>query len=188
MIDALWPNAGATRDFILVLGGSLFIALSAQLQIPLPFSPVPITGQTFAVLLLAALLGSRRGVAAIATYVLLGVLGLPVFAGGVAGAARLVGPTAGYLLGWFPAAFVVGRLSEKGWDRKAWSMALAMLIGNAIIYLMGALWLQRFVGSAVLETGVLPFIPGDLLKIALATLLLPAAWRVVGRQADGSGG
>ncbi|HJU74052.1 MAG TPA: biotin transporter BioY [Gemmatimonadaceae bacterium] len=188
LTDTIWPNASIVRDAILVLGGSLLIALSAQLVIPLPFSPVPITGQTFAVLLLAALLGSKRGLATIVTYLALGLFGLPVFAGGAAGIARLVGPTAGYLMGYLPAAFVVGSLSERGWDRRLWSTALTMIVGNAIIYLTGALWLQAFVGpGGVLETGVLPFIPGDLLKIALATLILPLTWRFVGpRRARGS--
>ncbi|MGQ0538134.1 MAG: biotin transporter BioY [Gemmatimonadaceae bacterium] len=186
IIDAVWPRAGVARDSALILGGSLLIALAAQLSIPLPFSPVPITGQTFAVLLLGALLGSRRGAATTATYLMLGVIGLPVFAGGAAGAARLLGPTAGYLVGYIPAAFAVGWLSERGWDRRPWSTAASMAVGNAIIYLAGALWLARFVGTdAVLRTGVLPFLPGDLAKILLATLLLPAAWRLVGRSAAG---
>ncbi len=184
MVDVLWPPSaiGRLRDFILVLGGSLLVALSAQLEIPL--TPVPITAQTFAVLLLAALYGSKRGTATMATYRALGIIGLPVFAGGTAGIAHLLGPTGGYLMGYLPTAFVVGWLSEKGWDRRPWTTALSMIIGNAIIYLTGVAWLSRFVGErSVLEAGVIPFLPGDALKIALATVLLPAGWRIVERLA-----
>jgi biotin transport system substrate-specific component len=183
LVDALWPSSALnrTRDFILVLGGSLLVALSAQLEIPL--TPVPITAQTFAVLLLAALYGSKRGTATMATYLALGIIGLPVFAGGTVGIARLLGPTGGYLMGYLPAAFVVGWLSEKGWDRRAWTTALSMIVGNAIIYLTGVAWLSRFVGdNVVLDVGVLPFLPGAALKIALATVLLPVAWKIIGRR------
>lgn len=183
MIEAVWIRSGVGREVALILGGSLLIALSAQLQINLPFSPVPITGQTFAVLLLGALYGSRRGPATVVTYLALGAIGLPVFAGGAFGVARLVGPTAGYLVGFIVAAFVVGLLSERGWDRKPWSTAASMIIGNGIIYLAGVLWLSRFVGwQAVLSTGFLPFLAGDALKIALATVLLPAGWKLIGRS------
>ena len=120
MIEAVWLKSGVGREVALILGGSLLIALSAQLQFVLPFSPVPITGQTFTVLLLGALYGSKRGPATVVTYLALGVMGLPVFAGGTFGVARLVGPTAGYLVGFLVAAFVVGLLSERGWDRKPW--------------------------------------------------------------------
>jgi biotin transport system substrate-specific component len=183
MIEAVWLKSGIGREVALILGGSLLIALSAQLQLRLPFSPVPITGQTFAVLLLGALYGSKRGPATVATYLALGVMGLPVFAGGASGVARLVGPTAGYLVGFLAAAFVVGSLSERGWDRKPWTVAASMVIGSAIIYATGILWLSKFVSwPAVLSTGVLPFLPGDALKIALATLLLPAGWKLIGRS------
>ena len=183
MIEAVWIRSGVGREVALILGGSLLIALSAQLQINLPFSPVPITGQTFAVLLLGALYGSRRGPATVVTYLALGAIGLPVFAGGAFGVARLVGPTAGYLVGFIVAAFVVGLLSERGWDRKPWSTAASMIIGNGIIYLAGVLWLSRFVGwQAVLSTGFLPFLAGDALKIALATVMLPAGWKLIGRS------
>jgi biotin transport system substrate-specific component len=182
MIEALWFKSSVGREVVLMLGGGLLIALCAQLQLVLPFSPVPITGQTFAVLLLGALYGSMRGPATVMSYLVLGAMGLPVFAGGAFGIARLVGPTAGYLVGFLGAAFVVGLLSERGWDRTPWSAAISMIIGNGIIYLSGVLWLSRFVGwSAVLSTGVLPFLAGDALKIALATILLPAGWKLIGR-------
>src|SRR4030065_684330 len=125
------------------------------------------------------------GPATVATYLAVGSLGLPVFAGGAAGMARLLGPTAGYLVGFILAAWVVGLLSERGWGRKASTTAptaASMIIGNIVIYVVGITWLSRFVGwEAVLGSGVLPFLAGDALKIALATVLLPAGWRVIGR-------
>lgn len=182
MIEAVWPKPGVGREAALILGGSLFITLAAQLQILLPFSPVPVTGQTFAVLLLAAIYGSKRGPAAVMTYLILGFSGLPVFAGGAFGAARLFGPTAGYLIGFLGAAFIVGTLSERGWDRQPWSTAAAMIIGNLAIYTVGAAWLSAFVPwESVLRVGVLPFLAGDAIKIALATLLLPTGWKLIGR-------
>jgi len=182
MIDAVWPAVGIWRESALIVAGCLLIALAAHLQVLLPFSPVPVTGQTFAVLFLGALYGSRRGPATVVTYLMLGAMGLPVFAGGMAGLARFVGPTAGYLLGFVVAAFVVGSLSERGWDRKPWTSAASMIIGNGIIYALGVAWLWRFVGwEAVLNAGVVPFLPGDALKIALATILLPSGWRIIGR-------
>jgi len=182
MIDAVWPAVGIWRESALIIAGCLLIALAAHLQVLLPFSPVPVTGQTFAVLFLGALYGSRRGPATVVTYLMLGAMGLPVFAGGMAGLARFVGPTAGYLLGFVVAAFVVGSLSERGWDRKPWTSAASMIIGNGIIYALGVAWLWRFVGlEAVLNAGVVPFLPGDALKIALATILLPSGWRIIGR-------
>ena len=183
LIEAVWLRSGVGREVVLTLGGSLFIALAAQLQFVLPFSPVPITGQTFAVLLLGALYGSKRGPATIVTYLALGVMGLPVFAGGAFGVASLVGPTAGYLVGFLAAAFVVGLLSERGWGRRPWTAAASMITGTGIIYLAGVFWLSRFVGwEAVLSTGFLPFLAGDALKIALATILLPAGWKLIGRS------
>ena len=165
-------------DALLILGGSLFTALMAQITIPLPFTPVPITGQTLAVLLVGAALGSRRGALSMAAYVVEGALGLPVFAGGTAGLKRLTGPTGGYLIGFIAAAFVTGWLAERGWDRRPLSTALAMLTGNAVIYLFGLPWLALFLGGfsgpkGALALGLLPFIPGDLLKLALAAFLLP---------------
>ena len=184
MIDAVWPAAGGWRDVALILGGSLLIALAAQVQVLLPFSPVPLTAQTFAVLLLGTLYGSRRGPTTVVTYLTLGAIGLPVFAGGGAGVARLVGPTAGYLVGFVAAAFAIGTLSEKGWDRRPFTAAASMIIGNAIIYAIGAVWLSRFISwEAVLGAGVIPFLPGDALKIVLATIMLPLGWKIIGRAA-----
>ena len=175
------PRAGAlVRDALLVVGFSLLFGLSAQVAIPLPGTPVPITGQTFGVLLTGALLGAGRGFLALALYLLEGALGLPVFAQGHAGLAGLLAtPSAGYLWACPFAAAVVGALAERGWDRRFGTTALAMLAGNAIFYLFGLPWLARFVGPAqTLPMGLYPFLPGDAIKLLLAAALLPAAWRL----------
>lgn len=171
----------ATSVFLVVLF-SLLVAVCAQASIRLPFTPVPITGQTFAVLLTGALLGSRRGALALLVYLLEGALGLPVFAEGRGGVGHLIGPTGGYLVAFPLAAGVVGLLAERGWDRTPLRTALAMLLGSLVVFTLGVCWLSRFVGgvpNAVVQ-GMLPFLPGDLIKTALAALLLPGGWKLVG--------
>lgn len=179
------PGIGRRRlaaEVGLVLAASVFIALTAQVSLPLPFSPVPITGQTFGVLLTGAALGWRRGTLAVLAYLAEGSAGLPVFAGGTGGLARLLGPTGGYLVGFVLAALVVGWLAGRGWDRRPLTTALSMLVGNLVIYGFGLPWLAVYVGvDRVLALGLLPFIPGDLLKLALAVAVLPGAWGVLGR-------
>lgn len=172
--------AGWLRDLILVTSGALFVAVFAQVKIPLPFTPVPLTGQTFAVLLAAAVLGSKRGAASMALYVALGAFGLPVFAGGASGAAYLVGATFGYLLGFVIAAYAVGLLAERGLERSVRTSVVPFLAGTFVIYLCGAAWLSVFLGSfqkAVLG-GIVPFLIGDSIKVAAAALALPAAWKL----------
>jgi biotin transport system substrate-specific component len=166
---------------VLVLAGSTLIALAAQIRIPLPFSPVPVTGQTFAVLLVAAALG-RLGLASVIAYLIEGAIGLPVFAGGTFGVATIVGPTGGYLIGFALAAAIVGSAAERGWDRHFATALAAMFLGEAAIYVCGLAWLARFVPSErLLDAGFIPFIPGDLIKMVLAALALPGAWRLVRR-------
>lgn len=170
-------------DALLVITGSVLMGLLAQVSLPLPFSPVPITGQTFGVLMLGALLGKKRGALAVVTYLSEGVAGLPVFAGAAAGPAVLLGPTGGYLLGFLLAAYAVGALAEAGWDRRTSTTFLMMCVGTGLIYLTGLLGLTRFVPSPLLlETGLFPFLPGGLVKIGLATLLLPAGWNLLGTR------
>jgi biotin transport system substrate-specific component len=166
-------------DIALVVGGSLVIVLSARVAIGWP---VPVTGQTFAVLMIAALLGSRRGCFAVLAYIAEGAAGLPVFAHGRAGFAVLLGPTGGYLAGFIAAAFIVGLLAEKGWDRRIGTTVLAMVFGNIAIYFFGLFWLCCLMGvkRTVLTAGLYPFILGDLTKIVLAAILLPAGWRLLG--------
>jgi len=166
-------------DLVLIFAGSLLIAASAQIAIGYP---VPITAQTFAVLMIAALFGARRGVLCMLVYLGEGAAGLPVFANAGAGFITFGGPTAGYLTGFVPAAFVVGFLAEKGWDRRIRTTVLAMIIGNLIIYAFGLAWLSHLVGArSALAGGLYPFIPGDMLKIALAAGALPSAWRLLAR-------
>ncbi len=181
MMDAIFPNATLVRDLLLVLGFSTLTALSAQIAFYIGL--VPITGQTFAVLLAGALLGSKRGALSQLTYLGMGAMGAPVFAGWMGGPAVLLGPTGGYLVGFVAAAFVVGYLAERGWDRRLWSIALAMLAGNAVIYLFGLSWLARFVpAGSLLSAGLIPFIPGDLTKLVVATIALPSGWAILNQR------
>ncbi len=169
-------------ELLLVLAGSALIAVSAWVAIPLPFSPVPITGQTFAVLLVGSALGSRRGAASALAYLAEGAWGLPVFAGGAAGLHVLASTTGGYLAGFVLGAFVCGALAERGWDRRPLSTVASMLLGNLAILVPGLFWLSRFVGPGrVLALGLFPFIPGDVVKIALAAAVLPLGWKLLRR-------
>lgn len=183
-----------SRDLTLVAAGALLIALSAAISIRLPDNPVPITGQTFGVLLAAGALGLRRGSAATAMYVAIGVIGLPTFAEGRGGLGviaevsdgRLVlGATGGYLLGFVLASAIVGRLAQRGWDRRLPGALAAMALGNAAIYAIGLPWLAAATGFSPVETiakGLVPFLLGDAAKLLFAAGVLPAAWWVVGRQ------
>lgn len=179
----VWRPASRTAATIydagLIVLGSVSIAALAQLALPLPWTPVPITGQTLGVLLCGALLGSWRGGIATVLYLAEGAAGLPVFAGGAAGWLHLCGPTAGYLWGFVLAALATGWLAERGWTRRLLSTAAAMAVGNAGIYLLGLPWLALFTGwDRVVWAGLLPFIPGDGCKLLLATLLLPSLERL----------
>jgi biotin transport system substrate-specific component len=168
-------------DVALIIGASLLIGLCAHAKVWLPFSPVPVTGQTFAVLMLGALLGARRGCLAVLAYIIEGAAGLPVFAVGV-GSAALLGPTGGYLFGFIPAAYITGRLAEKGWDRRIGTTVLAMVLGDLAILTFGLLWLCCLTGfsTMALTLGFYPFIIGDLAKIILAAILLPSGWKMLG--------
>jgi biotin transport system substrate-specific component len=179
-------RAGAfAYNVTIVLAGSLVIAVAAQVWVMLPFSPVPVTGQTFAVLLVGCLLGRVRGTAAVMAYLAEGAAGLPVFAEAKAGPLILLGPTGGYLAGFVPGAWICGALAERGWDRRVGSTLLAMILGNVAIFALGLPWLARYVGAAnVLPMGFWPFLPGDVVKIGLAAAILPLGWKWVGgRQA-----
>lgn len=175
---ALPRTSNWIRDLSLILLGSLFVALFARIEIPM--YPVPITGQTFAVLLVGALLGSKRGAAAMIAYVVEGAAGLPFFAGGASGMAVLTGATAGYLIGFIVAAYVIGLLAERGLERSVRTSIIPFLIGTLIIYLFGVTWLSIVLGSLSqgIEFGLLPFLIGDVIKLAAAALLLPGAWQL----------
>jgi Uncharacterized conserved protein len=175
------------RDVALVVAGALFIYLTARISIPIPGSPVPITGQTFGVLLVGGALGFRRGLIAVALYVLLGVVGLPFFAEGKGGLTVIWGATGGYLIGFMVAGAVVGRLAELGWDRRIGGALGAMLVGSVIIYAIGLPWLKVVSGWSVEETianGLTPFVLWDAIKLVLAAALFPTAWWVVDRRPD----
>ncbi len=175
-----FPSHGLLVDAVLVILGSFLIGLSAQAVVRLPFTPVPITGQTFAVLLVGFALGWQRGALSLALYLLEGAMGLPVFSSGGFGVTWLLGPTGGYLLGFVPAAGLVGYLAEHGVDRHWYTTLLAFALGQFVIYLVGASWLSVFVGvGSAIQAGVLPFLIGDVIKAVLAALALPLAWKFV---------
>ena len=177
-----FPNASSrVRDIFLIVTGSLLVAALAQIEIPLPFTPVPITGQTFGVLLIGAALGSKRGAAALILYFIEGGIGLPFFAGGARGLGILTGATAGYLAGFVIAAYIVGLLAERGLERSVRTSIIPFIVGTVIIYLFGVAWLGIFLKSfaQAIEFGLLPFLVGDVIKLILASLALPAAWRFV---------
>lgn len=184
LVEVIWPDRSLARNCLFVIGTSLLIALSAQIALPLPFSPVPITFQTFVVLLAGAVLGSRLGTLSMLVYLTEGAIGLPFFAKGGSGLAYLRGVTAGYLVGFVVAAFVVGWLVERGFGHKFSTAVLAMFIGNVVIYCFGLPWLKTVLNTTLnraLALGVYPFILGDLYKIGIASVFLPLLWSFFGK-------
>jgi biotin transport system substrate-specific component len=182
--DTLMGAALAPLDSVrsagLVIVFSLFIAACAQFAIQI--GPIPITGQTFAVLLTGALLGSRLGAMAVIAYLIEGALGLPFFAGGGAGLVRFLGPTAGYLVAFPAAAFIVGAFAEHGWDKRYETAVAAMAIGSLIIFLGGWAWFAVLTNTppvAAFKIAVLPFLLGDVVKIALGAVVLPTGWALL---------
>jgi len=186
LMGAALAPLDSTRAAGLVIVFSLFIAASAQFTIPI--GAVPITGQTFAVLLTGALLGSRLGAAAVIAYLIEGAVGLPFFAGGGGGILRFLGPTAGYLVAFPAAAFITGAFAEHGWDKRYESAMAAMAIGSAIIFLGGWAWYAVLTNTppvAAFKLAVLPYLIGDVVKIALAAAVLPTGWALLKRKASG---
>ena len=196
LTQAIWPRrterpaAAWGRDAALAAAFSLLTALAAQVTVHLPY--VPLTMQTFAVLLTGALLGPRLGFLALALYLGEGLAGLPVFAEGhsawspgtLPGVPVIFGLSAGYLFSYPFAAALVGGLAERGWDRRPLPLLAAMLLGSLVVFAGGAGWLAHFVGaSRAFNLGVLPFLPGDLLKALLAAGLLPLGWKALQRKA-----
>ena len=184
LAGTVWESEGWLRNMVLATGGALLLTLAAKIQIP--FYPVPMTMQTFVVLALGMAFGARLGAATVALYLAAGAFGLPVFSGtpekGI-GLAYMMGPTGGYLLGFVLAAGFTGWLAEKGWDRRMLTTFIAMLAGNVLIYVPGLIWLGTVVGwdKPVLQWGMTPFLLGDLAKIVIAMVVLPAAWKAVNR-------
>ena len=181
---AVVPRTNLLTEAVLVVGGALFLALCAQISFELPFTPVPITLQTYGVFVIGASYGAWRGGGTTAVYLLMGIVGLPVYADRTHGLDVVLGATGGYLVGFVLAAVVVGWLAQRQWDRRFSSAVTAMLTGTVIIYAFGLVWLKVDQGldvATTLEYGLYPFVPGDLLKIYLAGAALPFAWRLVGR-------
>ncbi|GAA3872765.1 biotin transporter BioY [Celeribacter arenosi] len=187
LAEAFGANSGTAlraKQVALVLAGVAILAISAKIAVPM--WPVPITMGTFAVLGLGAAYGPRLGFATIALYMLVGALGFDVFAGSSAekfGLAYMKGGTGGYLIGYVLATIALGMFARKGWDRSFGKMALGMFIGNVLIYVPGLIWLGQLYGwdQPILAWGLTPFLVGDAIKLALAALILPAAWKFVGK-------
>jgi len=185
LVGTLLPAPTRTIRLTLIAAGAIFVALCSQVAVPLWFTPVPLTGQTFGVLLTAFLLGGQLAAWSVTLYLFSGAMGLPVFAEFAGGWTRLLGPTGGYLVGFLLAAYLVGRLAERGWDRKPLTCGVAMLLGEGLIYLTGPAWLAKFVpGDKLLAMGFYPFIPGDLIKLALVAVALPSTWRWLRQDGD----
>ena len=181
----LAPRFDVLTDAGLVLAGTALVAGAAQISISLPFTPVPITGQTFAVLLVGATLGTIRGAASLLLYLWLGVAGAPIYADHAHGWSVVTSASGGYLVGFVLAAALTGFLAERRWDRRLSSSIGLMLTGNVVIYLVGLPWLAIVLNTDLektLELGLYPFIPGDTFKLYIAAAALPAAWRVAGRR------
>src|SRR4051812_17114920 len=174
---AVFPRSSLVTNVLLVVAGTGFVALAAQVSIDLPFTPVPITGQTFAVVLVGASLGALLGLASLGLYLFVGALGAPIYADHQHGWDILTGPTGGSIIGFVFAACLPGFLAQQRWDRRFSSAVAAMLTGNVVIYLFGLPWLAAKIDTGLegtLEAGLYPFVVGDLLKLYLAGALLPA--------------
>jgi biotin transport system substrate-specific component len=179
---AVFPRTGVVAEALLILAGAALIALAAQIRIPM--EPVPITGQTFAVLLVGASYGALRGTASLALYLVVGLLGAPVYTEQNSGWEYFTGATGGYIVGFVLAAAITGYLAEQRWDRRLSSAIAAMLIGSIGVYAVGLPWLAAVLDldfETALKEGLAPFVPGDLVKLFLAAALLPTAWRLVDR-------
>ncbi|MDA0798263.1 MAG: biotin transporter BioY [Chloroflexi bacterium] len=219
LIDTLVPGRSLARNVALVIGFAFLVAVFAQIAIRLPFTPVPITGQTLAVLITGGALGANRGAAALALYTIAGTIGIPAFSPSNAalegelihfifpwegsGTAVWSITSGGYIVGFIAAAYVVGKLAERGWDRK-WNVTVAMMIGSLLIYVPGLLWLGFAIGNGFLDStlgfelaavipgnntldktliaGLYPFVVGDLIKLYIASIAIPGAWALFGRK------
>lgn len=181
---AVLPRSDVLTNALLVAAGVLLVAVAAQIRIPLADTPVPITGQTFAVVLVGAAYGAPLGASTLVAYWLIGLAGAPIYAEGKSGWDTFVGPTGGYIAGFILAAALTGYLAQQRWDRRFSSSLGAMLLGNVAIYVPGLLWLAHYLNTGVNDTlvaGLYPFVLGDVIKLLLAGALLPAAWAAVRR-------
>jgi len=182
---SLIPRSTALSNAVLVVSGVLGLAALAQIAIPVPGSPVPVTGQTLGVLILGTTYGSTLGVTTFAMYILAGIAGAPVFANSGHGLDRIVGATGGYLIGMLVATFVLGQLARFRLDQKFVTALPSMLTGTVITFSFGLIWLYQYTGQSwswTVNAGLTPFILGEVLKIAIAGTSLPAIWRIVNRK------
>ena len=182
---SLIPRSTALSNAVFVVSGVLGLAVLAQIAIPVPGSPVPVTGQTLGVLILGTTYGSTLGFTTFAIYLLAGIVGAPVFASGSHGLDRVIGATGGYLIGMLVATFVLGQLARFRLDQKFFTALPSMLIGTITTFSFGLVWLQQYTGQSwswTIKAGLTPFIIGEVLKIAIAGTSLPAIWRVVNRK------
>ena len=189
LVEAMGFETGAARrvkQVALVVAGIAALAVMAKIKVPVPGSPVAVGMGTFAVLGIGAAYGARLGLVTIMGYMLIGMIGFDIFQSSTAelnGIEYMMGGTGGYLLGYVMATVLLGVLAQRGWDRSVLWMALAMLLGNVLLYIPGLAWLGTLYGwdKPILEWGLTPFVIGDLMKLALAAMILPAAWKLVGR-------
>ena len=182
---SLIPRTTALTNAVLVVSGVLGLAALAQIAVPVPGSPVPVTGQTLGVLLLATSYGATLGATTFFTYLLIGALGVPVFANGGSGFERITGATGGYLVGMLLTSALLGYLGGRKWDQKFRTALPAMLLGNILTFSLGLLWLHQFTGKDwawTISAGFTPFIVGEILKIAIAGTSLPLIWQFVQRK------
>jgi len=182
---AVFPRSTVLTNTAFVITGVAFLSLLAQIAIPVPGSPVPVTGQTLGVLLLATSYGATLGTTTFFTYLLIGALGAPVFANGGSGIERIVGATGGYLVGMLLTSALLGYLGGRKWDQKFRTALPAMLLGNALTFGLGLLWLHQYTGKDwawTISAGFTPFIIGEILKIAIAGTSLPLIWQFVQRK------
>lgn len=183
--SAVFTRTTAASQISLILTGTVFLALMAQISFPIPGSPVPFTGQTLGVLLLGTAYGAGLGFSTIAFYLLMGMAGAPIFSSGSSGIERVVGATGGYLVGMLISSLVLGALAGRRWDQKIKTVIPTMLIGNSIIFAVGLIWLHQYTGESwrwTFEKGLTPFLFGEILKIAIASTALPAVWKFVSKR------
>lgn len=183
--SAVISRSTAVSQISLILSGTIFLAVMAQISFPIPGSPVPFTGQTLGVLLLGTAYGARLGFSTVAFYLAMGIAGAPIFASGSHGFEKIVGATGGYLIGMLLSALVLGTLAGRKWDQKIKTVIPTMIIGNVIIFSIGLIWLHQYSGQSwswTIEKGLTPFILAEFIKIAIASTALPAVWRLVAKR------
>jgi biotin transport system substrate-specific component len=183
--STVMPRASALSNSLLIVGGAILMSALAQIAIPVPGSPVPVTGQTLGVLLIGTSYGASIGIATFATYLLAGIAGAPVFAGQGFGIEKLTGATGGYLFGMLISTYLLGLLASKHFDQKFLTALPSMLIGTATTFAFGLIWLHQYTGKDwtwTIQAGLTPFIIGEILKIIIAGTSLPIIWRIVNRK------